>query len=120
MTAESSKSFVNQLITNQRNAIRYHVAFAVAIVLIGVAVVTAAFLLPSDLMADGIKTILSIGGGLVSSLSGFQLKEILQRREKITVFETVKIRLDGPIDQAERTRIEELLWKLVEKTAIGS
>lgn len=98
--------------------------FAIGIVSLGITLIVTSFLVSNWLIADGLKTIFSIGGGLVSSLSGFQLKEILLRKEKIGVFETVKIRLHEleiaeQSNQAERTRIEELLCKLVEKTAIG-
>ncbi len=124
MSLGTNTSFVNQLIANQRNAIRHHFLFAIGIVSLGITLIVTSFLVSNWLIADGLKTIFSIGGGLVSSLSGFQLKEILLRKEKIGVFETVKIRLHEleiaeQSNQAERTRIEELLCKLVEKTAIG-
>jgi hypothetical protein len=121
----ANESFIDQLITNQRSAIRYHLSFAIGMVMLGVAVIMAGFLWPGKLIEEGFKTLLSIGGGFVSSLSAFQLKEILHRKEKIGVFEMVKIRLhklekEGKsADQTERARIEELLWKLVEKTAVG-
>jgi hypothetical protein len=125
MTFFADEPFVNRLIADQRSAIRYHLLFAIGIVTLGIVVIVAGILLPRELLEEGIKTLLSIGGGFVSSLSAFQLKEILRRKEKIGIFEMVKIRLqkleeEGKTsDQAERTRIQELLWKIVEKTAMG-
>ena len=117
-------SFLDQIIRSHRSAIRYYLLFAIGIFAVGVAVVIGAFLWPWPLIEGGIKSLLSIGGGFVSSLSAFQLKEILSRKEKVQVLETVRVRMhkleeEELIDEGERTRIEELLWKLVEKTAMG-
>jgi hypothetical protein len=125
MTSFADEYFVDQLIADQRSAIRYHLFFAIGIVTLGVVVIVSGFLLPEKLIAGGINTLLSIGGGFVSSLSAFQLKEILKRKEKMGVFKNVKFRLqklehEGKTsDQAEKKRLEELLWKIVEQTAMG-
>jgi hypothetical protein len=125
MALIADESLVNQLIDDQRSAIRYHLLFGIGIVILGAVVIIIGFVLPEALGAEGIKTLVGIGGGFVSSLSAFQLKEILRRKEKMGVFENVKIRLQKldqegkTADQTERTRIQELLWKLIEQTAMG-
>ena len=77
------------------------------------------------MLAKGFKALIGIGGGFVSSLSTIQIKEILQRKEKIGVFNMIKIRLKSMKDKNEKSdssemiHIEEIMWKLVEKTALG-
>jgi len=114
--------FLKQLIDGQRSAVKYHLVFAGGIVVAGIGIIVAAFLWEQEQSLEGLKTILGIGGGLVSSLSGFQVKEIFQRKERINVLETLKIRigeLEIQTDSAERARLKELLWKIIEKTAIN-
>lgn len=118
------ESFLDQIINNHRCAIRYYLLFAIGIFALGVAVIITAFLWPEIIIEEGFKTLLTIGGGFVSSLSALQLKEILSRKEKVGVLEKVKMRMQklkegGNVGQTERARIEELLWKIVEKAAMG-
>ncbi len=121
----SNAVLLNQMIANQQRAIRYYVFFAVALVGLGVIVIVAAYLLSSSIVPDAFKGLLQIGGVFVSSLSAFQIKEILNRKEKIGIFETIQLRLqelERTPDSAETTvrkQIDDLLWKVIEKTAVG-
>ena len=118
-----NESFVDRLIANQRSAIRYYLLLSIGLFTIGVVVIVVALL--GNLRVAGFRDVVGLGGLFASSLGAFQLKEILQRKEKIGVFKMVKTRLhklgeEGEtFGQTERKRIEELLWKLVEKTAMG-
>jgi flagellar motor component MotA len=93
------------------------------IFILGVAVIILGFIYGGGL--EGFKILINISGAIVSSLGAFQLKEIIHRKEKIGVFEMIKIHLhkikeEGrSADQTDLKRIEELLWKLIEKTAGG-
>ena len=66
-----------------------------------------------------------MGGAFVSSLSAFQVKEILNRKEKIQAFETIKVQMQNlkstPKSKREdsQKRLEELIWKVLEKTALS-
>jgi hypothetical protein len=124
----ADESVLDQLIANQRSAVRYHLLFAIGIAALGVAVILASLVLSDKvevLKGEGLKTLLSIGGGFVSSLSAFQIKGIVRRKENIGVFTMLKARLrkltaqGAAVSQPERARIEELIWKVVEKTALG-
>lgn len=118
------ESYLDNLISSQRSAIKYYITFALGIFMLGVAVIIISIVLPKEQMAEGIKTLLSIGGGFVSSLSGFQIKEIIQRKEKIGVFSLIKNQLlinseqDPDRDPEEAKRLKDLMWKTLEKTAL--
>ncbi len=119
------ESYINNLIESQRSAIRYYLTFAIGIFSVGIAVIIISFVLPREAIAEGIKTLLSIGGGFVSSLSGLQIKEIIQRKEKIGVYKLMKNQLlsnfnkDPNIDSDEAKRLKEIIWKSIEKTALS-
>lgn len=117
-------SYLDQMISNHRSAMRYHVIFGIGVFLLGIAIITLGFLLQEKLKESGLSAIFSIGGAFVSSLSGFQLKEILGHKEKANVLKTVKLRvlfLDKGKNKndKERAKIDELIWKLIEKTVTG-
>jgi hypothetical protein len=112
-------SFLSRLIDNQRSAVRYYRAFAIAIFTLGVVVIVLALVWPGQPIGERIKTLLTIGGGVISSLSSFQLKEIWNRKDKIAALEAVRAHVaklgEETADQAERTRAEEFLSQLVNK-----
>lgn len=115
----ADESFLNQLINNQRSAVKYYRVLAVSIFGLGAVVIILALVWPGQSFGERIKTLLAIGGGVISSLSTFQLKEIWNRRDRIAVLEAVRNQVaslkDKSGEQAERTRIEELLNQLVGK-----
>lgn len=117
----ANEAFINQLILNQRRAIHYYLFFAIGLGVLGIVVMAVAYLLRDVLPSEILKTLLAVGGPFVSSLSFFPIKEILNRREKISIFEVVKTNLPalGSLDTSEKERIENLLWQAVEKTALG-
>jgi hypothetical protein len=116
---------IDQLIENHRRAIRYYIVFASGLVILGIAVIAGVFLasrwLNSD--ADAVKGIMGVGGVFVSSLSAFQVKEILNRKDKIEIFKAVRVRIlhyEGDFtDEEEVKRIDQLLWEVITKTALG-
>ena len=131
MDALASETFLEQLIRNQRKAIRYYVSFVVGLVTLGVIVIGLAFVSPiwftddSSIVSDVFKGLFGLGGSFVLTLSGFQFKEISNRKEKIEGFETIRGQLKNLKEspKAERVRtqkqIEELMWKYIEKTALS-
>lgn len=131
MVATNNDVFLEQLIHNQRRAIRYYVFFAAGLVALGIIVITIAFVSPSwlapnsPIVPDTFKGLFGMGGAFVSSLSAFQVKEILNRKEKIQAFETIKVQMrslkDTPKSKREdsQKRLEELIWKVLEKTALS-
>ncbi|NOT05435.1 MAG: hypothetical protein HOP27_12635 [Anaerolineales bacterium] len=131
MVVSNNDAFLEQLIQNQRRAIRYYVLFAAGLVTLGIVVITIAFVSPfwldpkSPIIPDTFKGLFGMGGAFVSSLSAFQVKEILNRKEKIQAFETIKVQMQNlkstPKSKREdsQKRLEELIWKVLEKTALS-
>lgn len=117
------ESLITQIIDNHRRAIRWHVVLSAGIVALGVVIIVTALVWQPFLEA-GLNPLLSIGGGFVASLSTFQLKEILSRKEKVGILATLKDRLGQAEESAgaspeDRARIEHMFWELIKKTATG-
>ena len=119
----SYDAIVEQLIANQRAAIRYRIAFAGGVAALGVIVIVLSLLFSSQLVAEGLKTILGIGGGFVSSLSAFQIGAIIRRREKLGVFRAIRdtmhsLDTDTTVDNEKRRALEETIQEALRKTAL--
>jgi hypothetical protein len=116
---------IDQLIENHRRAIRYYIVFASGLVILGIAVMAGAVWASRGLNSDAdvVKGIMGIGGIFVSSLSAFQVKEILNRKDKVEIFKAVRVRIlryEGDFtDEEGIKRIDQLLWEVVTKTALG-
>lgn len=126
MGAFTSESFLEQLIHNQRRSIRYYLLFTIGLVVLGGAVFAFAFFSPAWFVnADAAPDVFRVAGAFVSSLGGFQVREILDRKEKIQTFLTFKGHLADlkKKPKSERTRtekqLEDLMWKYIEKAALG-
>lgn len=130
MVVTANDSFLDRLIQDQRKAIRYYVLFATILVSIGVIVIIFAFMSPilfaeSAVIPDTFKGLFGLGGAFVSSLSTFQFKEVVNRKEKIHAFETIKMQMialqNTPKSKRAESqkRLEELIWKVLEKTALS-
>jgi hypothetical protein len=125
---DPSELYLDQLIGNQERAIRYYVFFAVGLASLGIGVMVFAAVISNRILADAFKALFGLGGAFVSSLSAIQIKEILLRREKIGTFELLKSRLDEAPGSSEvgegeeediQEKIDDLLWQIVEKTALS-
>lgn len=124
------ESFLDKVIENQRQAMRYYRLLAAGVVAVGVAFPVVAFfadvLLSAEPVPPSIKTISTTVGLFVGSLSAIPVKEIIRRKEKISVLESIRVRLrelgKGGKKRATTTelqKIDDILWKLLEKTALG-
>ena len=120
MDTLASETFLEQFIHNQRKAIRYYVSFVVGLVSLGLAVIALAFVSAawftdnSSIVSDVFKGLFGLGGSFVLTLSGFQFKEISNRKEKIEGFETIKGQLKSLKDspKAERVRTQKQIEDL--------
>lgn len=117
--------FVEQMIANQQRAIRYYFLTTTCLVILGLIIVAISFLSSAKLVPDDFKGLLGLGGAFVSTLSAFPVKEMLSRKEKVGIYKTLELQVAGSKhkhtagDEAQRKRAEELIWKVVEKTALG-
>lgn len=111
-----SEEILDQMIAIQRRALRNYFIFAVGLIVLGVVLVVVASLLLHRLNKDLFREIFRIGGGFVSSLGLFQIKEILARRERIEACRTLRDCV-GLAGEDQRRRIESTAWELIEKMA---
>ncbi len=118
-------AFVDQVIDCQRRAIRWHLVFALGVFALGPVIICAGVMLKHPKVIEQLSgTVLGVGGAFVSSLSVFPLGSILSRSERLTGLRVVRegarrLDEDQSIDQTQRTYLQELLRKLLEKIALG-
>lgn len=121
---DTNEKILEQLIVNNRRAIRYHMTVAVALFVVGAAVIIFTYIAGGSIN-DVPSAVSGIAGAFTSSLSALQIKEILSRREKTDVFLTIRSRYQsisksgGAANKQERKRLDHLLSQIVEKAALG-
>jgi len=124
MTA--SEEFLDQLIENQQQAMRYYLLFAGGLIALGMLVLAVTAVLSNQMIADAFKALFGLGGAFVSSLSAFQVKEVLSRRNTIHTLQKCKtlLRTQGQAPETDdteaRKRIDEMVWRAVEKAIQGA
>ena len=109
---------LDALIASQRRYIRYYIAFALAIVALGILLVLVITLAFGQVLPDTLKSLFGIGCAFISSLSALQVKEVLRCKDKEAMLLLLKRRLQAS-DAAERQRIEKLVQEAVNKTLLG-
>ena len=106
---------LNTLIQNQKSAIRHQGLFALMIIILGFCLILiSTFYFNSGASNDSIKLILMVGGGFISTISAYPINQIITRKEKIKTFEIFKLKIND-LSKAELKRVEELIWKSIEK-----
>jgi hypothetical protein len=120
-------TIVNELVLEefvalQRRAIRTNLIVAMIVASLGIAFILYFLSAWSPVKSD-MKTISTLGGVFVSSLSGFRINEILQRKERIKVIRLFQDKLRSvdhdKLSRAEQKRLEEVLWRIAEKSITG-
>lgn len=109
---------IDILIKHQKNSIRYFLFYSFGLILVGIIVIVIGIQFSNETM----KTAMNIGGGLISSLSGLPLRELLNRKGKIKTFEILAIQLTSSntdnVHEEDTIRLNDLVWKIIEKTAL--
>ncbi|MCI0556537.1 MAG: hypothetical protein L0287_36810 [Anaerolineae bacterium] len=121
---DTNEKILEQLISNNRRAIRYHLVIAMALFAVGAGVIV--FTYTSGGSVNDVPSVVSgIAGAFTSSLSALQIKEVLSRREKTDVFLTIRTRYQtisktsSAANKQERKRLNHLMSQIVEKAALG-
>lgn len=112
------------LIFNNTRYIRFYFSFAVGVVAAGIILIVLIYTVFGASLPDALKSLFGIGCGFISSLSSFQIKELLSRREQQAYFLSIKTfrRESNPSSSAEYEvwkRKEDILWNILEKKASG-
>jgi hypothetical protein len=109
--------FTDKIIQTYKSSIQFRVGFAVMIILTGLIIILLnalnIFSFPGEL-----KSIIGISGTLVSSICAFPIKEIVDRKNQIKLINELSFQYKNS-EGAEKQKLEELFWKLVEKNVIG-
>jgi hypothetical protein len=107
---------IRQLQDIDKKNIKTYGFFAAALVIAGIAVLTAAYFGAFRMQPELVKGIVSLGGVFVGSLSSLPLKEIMTRRDRIRLFEYTAQMVRTNPDRIEeyRATIERLMWKRLE------
>lgn len=106
---------IDQLILNERCAIRWYLLWFVGIVLIGVA------LLAVNLTKGWLGSVgPTIGNTFVLLLAKPPLSELMKRKDRIGTLKVLKLSV-SQVDPAspEATRVKDIVWKTIEKMAGG-
>jgi hypothetical protein len=120
----TNEQIIEQLITSNRRAIKYHLTFALVLFLLGASVIAGTFIV-SGSIKDIPSGMFGIAGAFTSSLSALQVKELLTRREKAEIYVTIRMRYEilskskKTVDDEERKRLTQLMSQIVEKAALG-
>lgn len=118
MTLLIQREDIENLIDSQKSAIKLYSFFALGIFLFGIFLLVFANTMAQT---DIIKTIINIGGAFVSTLSGFPIKEIITRRDKISTYNILKRHIiliserGDEFDGDEKAKILDLIMEIIKK-----
>ncbi len=108
-------SFLRQAAESRRTAKRYHLIFAIAVVIVGLLAAGFAQLFGPE----SLKWLATIGSTFISTLASFPLKELLKLRDRITAlkflkreFERLAAAKPQPPEE-ELTHYTEQFWKYI-------
>lgn len=114
----------DRFIERDKQAIRIYLGFSIFVVSSGIILIIISFLPITILESQTYGLMLKIGGGFISTLSGFPLKEYLFRKDRVHGLTAVKdtwVELTNSPDATEKdlARLTEIVWKLYEKGVTG-
>lgn len=112
------KNLVLEIIKSQKKSIRIYTVVAIVPILLAVIFVAWSFL------QDSVGIIQSLGALLVGSLSGFPIKEIVSRTEKVSVLKLLVLKIEALInksyDHEEVEKINKIFWNMLENSLLKS
>ena len=82
---------IDQLIQLQRSSLRLYFYYTIGIIILGILLATSGQLFFENTM---VKTIISSGGTIITSFSGFSFKELLNKKENINLYSTFKSNIE--------------------------
>lgn len=111
------EGLIVEIIQGERSSIRFYLVIAAILFLMG-----AGFII-WNLFSNNVGAIQILSGMLISSLGGFPLREIINRRDKISVLNVLVKRINmlstGQVNSNEEVqRINELFWSIIENTML--
>jgi hypothetical protein len=107
--------YLDKFIYIQKRNIRYYVVFSFGLALLGFAFIGVALYYPTEYL----KFALGLGGSFISSLSGLRIKDIIKCKNKIDTYRSMKEHWSRIRSDADKERFKEMVWKVLEQSAVG-
>jgi hypothetical protein len=113
---------IEDLVKNQKSAIRLYTLLAFGIVIFGFSLLIFGNIFFEN---DSVKTIINIGGAFISTLTGFPVKEIVARKDRINTYDILKRHLKiineigDEIEDQEKQKIIDLILEIIKKNALN-
>lgn len=106
---EINESQINFLIKSHESSMKFYIFYALGVVTLGALVIYFSKDLTQGLDASNVA---KIGGGFVSTLSLFPIKEVIKRKDKKQVLQLLIISLkQNPNSLKDNPKTQELIWK---------
>ena len=117
-------TFLEEALKSQRFGQRLQVGLAVAVILLGVVAILVTQLFPDLSGLANQKLLGALGGGTISALSTFPIKQITERRSRIAALTFLlsgfrRLQRSGETDSEEQAQLEQRFWKLMD-TSLGN
>lgn len=109
---ENNLKLVRDLLEIQHKYFKNYIKFSVLILVLGLTLICI-----GNIMTEGmVNTIINYGGGFVTSLSGFSLKELFSKKECINNYLLMKENIELQNDnELEQSKINDFLYQLLLK-----
>ena len=108
--------FLTNVVSGQRQLQRLQLGLAIVVFGLGIACIVSAQWLGAALIPDNIKSLSSLGGGFIASLSSLPIKQLYDRRFKISAIELLlsglQRNLDGDVKPEEAAALRQRFDKL--------
>jgi hypothetical protein len=113
---------IDSFIVTQNGSIKLYAGFTIGLVLAGVLILLLGLNKPADNSENIIKISMQLGGGFIAALSGFPIKEVISKKEKIAAFKKLK-ELIGRIKNSneslqEKEKYNDLVFEILKKNAL--
>lgn len=113
------KNQVEQLVKSLNGSIKFYFFFSSILFILGIVILSIGFLFEDDKFSIA----MNIGGGFISSLSGLPIREIILKRERVSVFKIIMLKIEqltqGNLNIAEAKKVDELIWQIIEKRVLS-
>jgi hypothetical protein len=115
---------ITPFIKNDRSAVRYYLVFAALVLMLGVLLAGLTFH-PAFKNINAMQDLgQKVGGGFISTLSAFPIKEFLLRRDRLRILLALatmvsNIQLQPLASEDDIKRIYDLVWEIYKKATTG-
>jgi hypothetical protein len=98
-----------------------YLSFTGGLVFVGISILIASFWAFHGM--EGLSDLTKLGGGFITALSTFPVKEFLARRDRVIALLAIKNQLEisnnSPGREDEVAKLTDIVWKVYEKGATG-